>query len=69
MKRFIGAASLLLILASANALAEQSSQFSATQTNQGNMIIPSSESHADTSHTIGDKSEWLGTPYYQNNGN
>lgn len=69
MKRFIGAASLLLILASANALAEQSSQFSATQTNQGNMIIPASDNHADNSHMIGDKSEWLGTPYYQNSSN
>ena len=65
MKRFISTASLILILASANALAEQSSQFSATQANQGNMIIPAAENAGDNSNMMGEKSEWLGTPYYQ----
>ncbi|AYN25984.1 MULTISPECIES: multiple antibiotic resistance regulatory protein MarB [Buttiauxella] len=67
MKRYISAASLLLILASTNALAEQSTQFSATQANHGNMIIPASENCADDSHMMGDKSELLGTPYYRDN--
>ncbi|MGK7245790.1 hypothetical protein ACSPAH_10320 [Buttiauxella agrestis] len=40
MKRIISAASLLLILASANVMAEQSGNFSTTQTNHGSMIIP-----------------------------
>lgn len=69
MKRIIGAASLLLILASANALAEQPGNFRATQTNYGNMIIPPSDNHADNSHMIGDKSEQLGTPYYHSSSN
>lgn len=69
MKRIISAASLLLILASANVMAEQSGNFSTTQTNHGSMIIPPSESRAQNSNTIGDKSEFLGTPYYQENAN
>lgn len=69
MKRFISSASLLLILASATALAEQSSPFSATQANQGNMIIPAADNSGDNGHMMGEKSEWLGTPYYQNNSN
>ena len=69
MKRFISAASLLLILASTHALAEQSSPFSVAQANQGDMIISTSDNHVDNSHIMGDKSEWLGTPYYQENNN
>lgn len=66
MKRFIGAASLVLILASANALAEQPGSFNATQSNHGGMILPPSDNntHCSSHDTIGDKSELLGTPYY-----
>lgn len=64
MKRFTPALGLLLILASASALAEQSGQFSAPPSNHGSMIIPPSDNRAANSHMIGDKSELLGTPYY-----
>ncbi|MEW7315047.1 multiple antibiotic resistance regulatory protein MarB [Buttiauxella gaviniae] len=69
MKRLLSAASLLLILASANVMAEQSGNFMATQTNHSGMIIPPSDNRGDNSHTMGDKSELLGTPYYHESTN
>ncbi|WP_202301640.1 multiple antibiotic resistance regulatory protein MarB [Dryocola clanedunensis] len=65
MKRFISAAAIVLALVSGNALAEQSGSYNVTQARNGGMIIPPSDNHA--SNTISDKSEHLGTPYYNGN--
>ncbi|RPH24778.1 multiple antibiotic resistance regulatory periplasmic protein MarB [Buttiauxella warmboldiae] len=71
MKGFIGAASLLLILASANALGKQPGDFNAARSNHGGMMIPCPDNPAEGGphRTIGDKSELLGTPYYHQSTN
>lgn len=62
MKRFIAASALVLALVSGNVLAEQSGSYNATQANHGGMMMPPADSPAG--NTISDKSEHLGTPYY-----
>lgn len=69
MKRFMCAASLILVVASANAMAEQPDNFNATHSNRGSMMMPLSDHHTGNSNLIGDKSEFLGTPYYQESSN
>ncbi|HEY3985887.1 multiple antibiotic resistance regulatory periplasmic protein MarB [Cedecea sp.] len=66
--KFISAAALLLALASTNALAEQSGSFNATQANYGNMISCSGgQLSKGPQHTAAERSEQLGSPYYQGN--
>ncbi len=64
MKRFVSAVALLMVLASGNVLAEQPGNFSATQANQGGLLLPQGDSRCNVTQTMGDKSEQLGTPYY-----
>ncbi|QIX97800.1 multiple antibiotic resistance regulatory protein MarB [Cedecea sp. FDAARGOS_727] len=66
--KFISAATLILALASANALAEQSGSFTASQANYGNMISCSGgQLSKGPQHTAAEKSEQLGSPYYHGN--
>jgi multiple antibiotic resistance protein MarB len=66
--KFISAATLLLALASTNALAEQSGSFNATQANYGNMISCSGgQLSKGPQQTAAEKSEELGSPYYHGN--
>lgn len=69
MKRFVRAATVLLILVSGSAMAEQSVNFKTTQVNnQSGSLLPACDNQSGfTRHTFGDKSEQLGTPYYNDN--
>lgn len=69
MKRFVSAATLLIVLASGNVLAEQPGSFSAAQANHGGMLLPPGTSRCHSDQTMDDKSEKLGTPYYHKAGN
>ncbi|WP_435930331.1 multiple antibiotic resistance regulatory protein MarB [Dryocola sp. BD613] len=64
MKRFVSAAAVLLALASGNLWAEQPGNFNVTQANHGGMMIPPSDNQSGASHSMSDKSEKLGAPYY-----
>lgn len=67
MKNFV--LFVILLLTSNNILAEQPNNFNASQSNEGEMVIPHTDDPYDINalHNYSDKSESLSSPYYNDN--
>ncbi|WP_058910002.1 multiple antibiotic resistance protein MarB [Entomohabitans teleogrylli] len=70
MKRLVCAVAAMLVMASAQVMAESPPTFTYSQSSHGGMIVPGAGSHSpyDFSHrgAGSDKSDELGVPYYHN---